>query len=95
MKTCLSLDKLFKMNNLSVKPRLLTDKLSILSQLFTVIRFIILIFAYKFLHAPLPEYPLSGSYEQSSRSALPLAASPAGPLLMLNYTGLCEIGKRK
>ena len=29
------------MNNLSVKPYLLTDKLSILSQLFTVIRFMV------------------------------------------------------
>ena len=29
------------MNNLSVKPHLFTDKLSILSQLFTVIRFMV------------------------------------------------------
>ena len=35
---------------------------------------IILISAYKFLYASLPEYPLSGSYEPPSRSALPLAS---------------------
>ncbi len=34
-------DKLFILNNLSVKPHLFTDELSILSQLFTVIRFMV------------------------------------------------------
>ena len=44
--------------------------LQLYGQLNTANIVIILISAYKFLHAPLPEYPLSGSYEHNECSNL-------------------------